>query len=96
MSYNDAAKNPLNYILPAGVVAYIASPEVRKTVRKVLVRGIAEALELTEKASGLTENLRKEYQTLKADAEKLREEEAQPPVTVQIHSDEPGPEGAPA
>ena len=34
-------KNPLNYVLPAGVLAYVASPEVRKGVRSVLVKGMA-------------------------------------------------------
>ena len=102
MGYNDS-KNPLNFILPAGVLAYAASPQVRKAVRGALVKGMAGVMDLAERAESATSGLRDEYNTIVADAERLRKEQQEPSVRIEVEdhtesSTEPpaGAEGAPA
>ena len=102
MGYNDG-KNPLNFILPAGVLAYAASPKVRETVREAIVKGVATVMDLTERAESATSGLRDEFTTIVSDADKRRKEQKAPAVRIEVEdrtgtSDEApaGAEGAPA
>jgi len=101
MGYNDS-KNPLNFILPAGVLAYAASPQVRKAVRGALVKGVAEVMELVDRAESATAGLRDEFNNIKADADKMRKEQKEPSVRIEVedHTESQEPpaaaEGAPA
>lgn len=83
MGTNDA-RNPLSYILPAGVLAYIASPQVRKAVRETLVRGMAGVMDLADRAETASSGLRDEFQAMVADADRLRREKAEPTVRIEV------------
>jgi hypothetical protein len=90
-------KNPLSYVLPAGVLAYVASPDVRKGVRSVLVKGMAGVMDLVEGAENASENLRQEFSGIVSEAERLRQEAKKPPVHIHVEdNDAPEPEGAPS
>jgi hypothetical protein len=93
------SKNPLNYVLPAGVLAYVASPDVRQAVRSVVVKGMATAMDFVEKAENASESLRGEFTGIVSDAEKMRQEAKKPPVHIHIDDEETsdvGTESAPA
>lgn len=90
-------QNPLSYVLPAGVLAYVASPEVRKGVRTVLVKGMAGVMDLVEKAESASDNLRQEFTGIVSDAERFRQESKKPPVHIHVEDDEePEPAAAPS
>jgi len=90
-------KNPLNFVLPAGVLAYVASPEVRKGVRSVIVKGMAGVMDMMEKAESASESLREEFSGIVSDAERMRQEAKKPPVHIHVEDNEaPAPEGAPS
>jgi hypothetical protein len=91
------SKNPLNYVLPAGVLAYVASPEVRQAVRSVIVKGMASAMDLVESAENASEGIRQEFTGIVSDAERMRQEAKKPAVHIQVEDAEtPAPEGAPS
>ncbi|HEY3266360.1 MAG TPA: hypothetical protein VGM37_05495 [Armatimonadota bacterium] len=92
MDFTDP-KNPLNYILPAGVIAYVASPEVRKSVRTAVVKGVASVMDVLDKAEGASEGVRQGFQGIVDDARKMRDESKESPIRVDVANVEP-PAGA--
>lgn len=83
------SKNPLYWVLPAGVLAYVASPEVRNGVRSAVVKGVAGVLDVMDKTEGATEGLRTAFKGIVDDAEKLRKEAKEQPQRVEVVDAEP-------
>jgi hypothetical protein len=80
--------NPLSFILPAGVAAYVLSPEVRKAVRGAAVRGMAGLMDLTDTINNITGKLRGEMDGLVDEAKRLREEGRKShEVTITVQDD---------
>ena len=82
-------KNPLYWILPAGVLAYAASPEVRKGIRTTVVKGVAGVLDFAEKTEGATGGLREGIKGIVDEAERLRKEPKEEARRVEIVDAEP-------
>jgi hypothetical protein len=84
-------KNPLYWVLPAGVFAYAASPEVRQGIRTAVVKGVAGVLDAMEKTEGMTGGLRDGFKGIVDDAERLRKEAREAPTRVEVVDAEPAP-----
>jgi hypothetical protein len=83
------SRNPLYWMLPAGVLAYVASPEVRNGIRTAFVKGVAGAMDLKEVTEGATEGVRTAFQGIVEDAEKMRQEAKEAPKRVEVVDAEP-------
>jgi hypothetical protein len=83
------SKNPLYWILPAGVLAYAASPEVRKGIRTAVVKGVAGVMDFAEKTEGVTGGLRDTVKGIVDEAEQFRKEVKEPPHRVEVVDAEP-------
>ena len=80
--------NPLSFILPAGVAAYVLSPEVRKAVRGAAVRGMAGLMELSDTFTGITSKVKGEMDGLVDEARKFRDEgRTSHEVTITVQED---------
>lgn len=86
MGYNDS-KNPLGYILPAGLLAYVASPKVREAVREAAVKGVAAAMDLADRAEAATTGLREELNSIMQDADQRRREGQRPAVRIEVEDE---------
>lgn len=82
-------KNPLYWILPAGVLAYAASPEVRKGLRTAVVKSVAGVMDLAEKTEGVTGGLRDTFKGIVDEAEQMRQEAKTAPHRVEVVDAEP-------
>lgn len=82
-------KNPLYWILPAGVLAYAASPEVRMGIRSATVKGVAGVLDLMDKTEGVTGGLRDGFRGIVEEAERVRREAKEEPKRVEVVDAEP-------
>lgn len=83
------SKNPLYWILPAGVLAYAASPEVRKGIRTAVVKGVAGAMDLADKTEGVTGGIRDTFKSIVDEAERMRQEAKEAPHRVEVVDAEP-------
>ncbi|HOC31018.1 MAG TPA: hypothetical protein PKK84_02115 [Armatimonadota bacterium] len=93
MGTNDDWKNPLNLILPAGVVALLASPKFRAGVRDALVKGVAGIMDLSDRAAVWTEDFRREAQVIVEDARKRRETAKSAPTEPTVTVADPALDG---
>ena len=83
------SRNPLYWVLPAGVLAYVASPEVRNSLRTALVKGVAGAMDLMEATEGATHGVRSAFKDIVEDADKMRQEAKEAPKRVEVVDAEP-------